>query len=155
MYYQPNSCTTHGRAWMGWRNLSKTAEKIGPPAQAQRVYLEEPINLEEPIRLPRPNQINFSICLSVCLSVCLNKKGIDFYCRNEDRYAMTFGGGYGVCWLGLRRERVVCQSSGLPSLPTRAPPPLGSWLLNLKDLWNHTFVSHNFHPPDAPPVWKR
>ncbi len=35
--------------------------------------------------------------------------------------------------------------------PNLYPPPLSTSLLNLKDLWNHTFVSHNFHPLDMPP----
>jgi hypothetical protein len=53
---------------VGWRNLSKTAEK-NPPAHAQQVHLEEPI------RLPSPPWINPSVHLSVCLSVW---KHVDF-----------------------------------------------------------------------------
>ncbi len=57
-----------------------------------------------------------------------------------------------VCWLGLQGRGAVCWTSRLSNPPARAPPPLDTWLLNLKDLWSHTLVPRDFHPPDVFPL---
>ncbi len=68
-------CAQHWGS-VGWRNLSKTAEK-NPPAQAQQV------NLEEPIRL-HTHPLDWCLCSSACPSVHPEYQKHRFWHRNEN-----------------------------------------------------------------------